>query len=124
MSRLSRSPCLDTAGRIEHGLEKQSVDNIGNSAETFSFSNAKLKDFCNEVRKDEYRNEFTQGYFSQSSFKEVTCSAVRSTEILTRGGSPSMHSMDPEQFLAIKKYPISVQISYRLFHMTIIDNLN
>ena len=62
-----------------------------------------LERFCNEVPKDEYRNEFNQGYFSQSSFKEVTCSAVRSTEIVTRGGSPSMHSMDPDKFLAIKK---------------------
>ena len=54
LSRLSRSPCLDTAGRIEHGLEKQSFDNIGNSAETFSFSNAKfLKDFAMKYQRFE-----------------------------------------------------------------------
>ena len=52
LSRLSRSPCLDTAGRIEHGLEKQSFDNIDNCAETFSFSNAQfLKDFAMKYRR-------------------------------------------------------------------------
>ena len=52
LSRLSRSPCLDTAGRIEHGLEKQSFDNIDNCAETFSFSNAQfLKDFAMKYKR-------------------------------------------------------------------------
>ena len=67
--------CPDSAGQIGHGLDKQSLGNIDNCNSygrngLFATSNF-FERFCNKVPKVKYFNEFTKGYFSQSTLKEV-----------------------------------------------------
>ena len=90
--------CPDSAGRRGHGLDNQSLgnfDNFNSYGRNIFFATSKFFGrFCNEVPKVKYCHEFTKGDFSQSSFKEVTYSAVWSTEIVTRGGSPSQNAFN------------------------------
>ena len=80
--------CPDSAERRRHGLDNQSLgdfDNFNSYGRNIFFATRKIfARFCNQAPKIKYCHEFTKGYFSQSTLKEVIISlqpVIRSSTI-------------------------------------------
>ena len=67
--------CSESAGQRGHGLDMQSLGRINtcnNYGRNVLFATSKVFErFCNQVSKVKYCHEFTKGYFSKSTRKEV-----------------------------------------------------
>ena len=80
--------CSDSAGQRGHGLDIQTIGHINtcnnHGRNTFFATRKIFARFCNQAPKVKYCHEFTKGYFSQSTLKEVIISlqpVIRSSTI-------------------------------------------